>query len=175
MVGRWRVALQELDYTIGYVPGKENDIADAMSRLCLNRMEKKSELVSSLHVKQLTTNEQYELIGSCHNATVGHGGVQRTLRNLKAKKKVWPGMKEAVKTFIKNCPCCQKMSAVKIPINSYTYTTSTYKPMCCLNIDFIGPFPDKGHILVMIDTFTRFVELYATEDATAKAVWHAQH
>ena len=87
MVGRWRVALQKLDYTIGYVPGRENDIADAMSRLCLNRMEKKSGLVSSLHVKQLTTNEQYELIGSCHNATVGHGGVQRTLRNLKAKKK----------------------------------------------------------------------------------------
>ena len=75
MVGRWRVALQELDYTIGYVPGKENDIADAMSRLCLNRMENKSGLVSSLDVKQLTTNEQYELIGSCHNATVGHGGV----------------------------------------------------------------------------------------------------
>ena len=83
MVGRWGVALQELDYTIGYVPGKENDIADAMSRLYLNRMEKKSGLVLSLHVKQLTTNEQYELIGSCHNARIGHGGVQGTLRNLK--------------------------------------------------------------------------------------------
>ena len=41
--------------------------------------------------------------------------------------------------------------------------------MECLNIDFIGPFPDRGYILVMIDTFTRFVELYATKDATAKA------
>ena len=79
-------------------------------------------------------------------------------------------MKEAIKSFIKNCLCCQKMSAIKIPVNLYTYTTSTYKPMKCLNIDFIGPFPDKGYILVMIDTFTRFVELYATTDATAKAV-----
>ena len=161
-----------MDYTIGNVPGKENDIADAMSRLCLNRVEKKSGLVSSLHVKQLTTNEQYVLIGSCHNATVGHGGVQRMLRNLKAKKKVWPGMKEAVKIFIKNCPCCPYLS-VKIPINSYTYTTSTYKPMEYLNIDFIGPFPDKGYVLVMIDKFTRFVELYATKDATAKAAYTA--
>jgi hypothetical protein len=41
--------------------------------------------------------------------------------------------------------------------------------MECLNIDFIGPFPDKGYILVMIDTFSRFVELYATPDATAKS------
>jgi Integrase core domain/Chromo (CHRromatin Organisation MOdifier) domain len=61
------------------------------------------------------------------------------------------------------------MSAVKTPVISYTHTTSTYKPMECLNIDFIGPFPDKGSILVMIDTFTRFVELYATPDATAKS------
>ena len=159
----------ELDYTIGYVQGKNNTIADAMSRLCLNNMEKKTGLVSSLHVKQPTTLQQYEIIEKCHNATVGHGGVQRTLRNLQKQKHSWPGMKEAIKTFIKNCPCCQKMSAIKTPVNSYTYTTSTYKPMECINIDFIGPFPDKGHILVMIDTFTRFVELYATPDATAKS------
>ena len=81
---------------------------------------KKSGLVLSLHVKQLTTNEQYELNGSCHNARIGHGGVQGALRNLKAKKKVWPGMKKAVKTFIKNCPRCLKMSAIKVPVNYYT-------------------------------------------------------
>ena len=65
------------------------------------------------------------------------------------------------------------MSAMKYPINAYRYTTSTLKPMECLNIDFIGPFPDKGYILVMIDTFSRFVELYATPDATAKAACKA--
>ena len=121
------------------------------------------------HVRQPTTLEQNELIKKCHNATVGHGGVQRTLSNLQKQKNSWPGMKDATKSFIKNCPCCQKMSAIKIPVNSYTYTTSTYKTMECLNIDFIGPFPDKGYILVMIDTFTRFVELSGTTDATAKA------
>ena len=41
------------------------------------------------------------------------------------------------------------MWAMVYPINSYRYTTSTYKPMECLNIDFIGPFPDKGYILVI--------------------------
>ena len=39
--------------------------------------------------------------------------------------------------------------------------------MECLNIDFIGPFPDKGCIFVIVRTFTRWVELYATADATA--------
>ena len=88
---------------------------------------------------------------------------------LKSKEKSVAGHERGIKNFIKNCPCCQKMSAVKVLINSYTYTTSTYKPLECINIDFIGPFSDKGYILVMIDTFTRFVELYATKDATAKA------
>ena len=36
MVGRWSMALQELDYTIAYVRGSENTVADAMSRLCAN-------------------------------------------------------------------------------------------------------------------------------------------
>ena len=46
-------------------------------------------------------------------------------------------------------------------------TTSTYTPMECLNIDFIGPFPDQGYILVIVDTFTRWVELDRTTDATS--------
>ena len=39
--------------------------------------------------------------------------------------------------------------------------------MECLNIDFLGPFPDKGYILVIVSTFTRWVELYLTTDSTA--------
>ena len=44
-----------------------------------------------------------------------------------------------------------------------------HSPMDCLNIDFIGPFPDKGYILVVVCTFTRWVELYATIDATSQS------
>jgi hypothetical protein len=32
--------------------------------------------------------------------------------------------------------------------------------MEALNIDIIGPFPDKGYVMSIIDTFTRWVELY---------------
>ena len=31
MVSRWRMALQELEYTIGYIPGKQNEIADEVN------------------------------------------------------------------------------------------------------------------------------------------------
>ena len=168
MVGRWRCALQELDFTVEYVKGKDNEIADAMSRLCINQTPTTGIVSAIITIKPLST-ERYALMTKCHNTTVGHGGVQRTLRNLKKLKQKWTGMRHDVKSFIDNCPCCQKLSTVKYPVNAHRFTTSTYKPMECLNIDFIGPFPDKGYILVMIDTFTRFVELTATPDATAKS------
>ena len=55
---------------------------------------------------------------------------------------------------------------IKIPIHSHPFTTSTFSPMECLNIDFIGPYPDKQDVMVIIDTFTRWVELYASPEAT---------
>ena len=59
------------------------------------------------------------------------------------------------------------MNMLKMPIHAHGFTTSTYTLIECLNIDFIGPFPDQGYILVIVDTFTRWVELYHTTDATA--------
>jgi hypothetical protein len=59
------------------------------------------------------------------------------------------------------------MSLLKIPIHAHGFKTSTYTPMECLNIDFVGPFPDDGYVFVIVDTFTRWVELYHTLDATA--------
>ena len=74
---------------------------------------------------------------------------------------------DLVRYFVKHCPVCQKLSAVKFPSHAHPFTTSTYEPMQCLNIDFIGPFPDKGYIF--FDTFTRWFKLYHTPDATAKS------
>ena len=36
-----------------------------------------------------------------------------------------------------------------------------------LNIDFVGPFPDKGYLMVVIDTFTRWVEIYHSKAVAA--------
>ena len=58
-------------------------------------------------------------------------------------------------SLITHCPCCQKITALKIFIHAHdSFTTSIDSPMDCLNIDFIGPFPDKGYILVVDCTFT---------------------
>jgi transposase InsO family protein len=89
------------------------------------------------------------------------------MKRLQDVNKRWEFQRHHVRWFIDHCPLCQKMSMLKIPIHAHGFSTSTYTPMECLNVDFIGPFSDGGYIFVIVDTFTRWVELFHTVDATA--------
>ena len=152
--------MQELDFT---VKGSDNELADALSRLCPNLTEIALPLtitrdvfssssssftsVAALTVIELATDEQILHIQMCHNGIVGHNGVDRTLTRLYSLNQVWKNMKQHVRSYIRNCPCCQKLSAVGAKINATHFSTS-------------GPFPDKGYILVIIDTFSRWTEMF---------------
>ena len=37
-----------------------------------------------------------------------------------------------------------------------------------LNIDYVGPYPDKGYCLVFTDTFTRWIELFPVDSANSE-------
>jgi hypothetical protein len=178
MVTRWYVALQEFDYTLHFVKGSQNTIADAMSLLCPNLTELALPLpiptvpedgmsLAALRAVPSPSDDQLEALQMCHNAIIGHGGVDRTITKLISLSHNWPYMRQHVKTFIRQCPCCQKMDNVRVPIHVHHYVTSSYKPFEVLSIDYVGSFPDDGHVLVIICAFTRWVELYWCQDATA--------
>ena len=61
------------------------------------------------------------------------------------------------------------MSAKDPEINASHFATSNYAIFDTLNVAYIGPFPDKGYILVIIDTFTRWMELFWCANADAKS------
>ena len=176
MIVRWFIALSQYSYEIEYISGNDNGIADSMSRLCRNNMtdlphvyNNTDILCSNIIEKFKLTTFQYKTISSLHNSKVGHFGLERTMKRLNDIKQKWEFQRQHVRWFIDHCPCCQKMSMLKIPLHAHGFTTSTYTPMECLNVDFIGPFPDGGYIFVIIDTFTRWVELFHTIDATASS------
>ena len=98
----------------------------------------------------------------CHNAIVGHNGVDRTLTRLYSLNQVWKNMKQHVRSYIRNCPCCQKLSAVDAKINAAHCSTSTHAIFDTLNID-------KGYILVIIEAFSRWTEMFWCKDATAES------
>jgi len=174
MIIRWYMAIQELDYSLEEILGVKNVVADKFSRLCPNLMKElpeeydNADIVCSVLNKFRLSNDEYAILSTVHNSTVGHFQVERTVKRLLRLNLKWKFLRQKVKKFIQECPCCQKMSQIKIPIAAHPFSASTFTPMECLNIDFIGPYPDKGYIMVIIDTFTRWVELYLSDDATAQ-------
>ena len=173
-VYRWKLAIQRYDFTIKHIAGASNVVADAFSRCVFDEHstpELPVQAVAAMN-EMVLTDEQYKLIGLCHNSTVGHHGVERTVKKLQASGKSWPYLREHVRTFIRMCPCCQKMSYLKVPIVAQRFTTTAPGPMEALNIDYLGPFPEdeygNAHVLTVIDTFTRAVGLYAVPTLEAK-------
>ena len=179
MVVRWEMALQELDKLQVWIPGSVNEISDAFSRLCHNKMERTvvtENQVSTGEINGIVSatlgtfripDADYKYISQCHNSITGHKGVEDTISKLHKGKIFFKYMRTKVKKFIRECPTCQKISASKFLNNASPFTTSSSNIMECINMDFLGPFHDGGYVLTVIDKFSRWVELYATDDATA--------
>ena len=71
-------AIQELDYEIKFIAGNTNNIADALSRLCINLKDNAPKHMSAALVQgESITNEHYKAISACHNSMVGHSGLER--------------------------------------------------------------------------------------------------
>ena len=174
MVIRWNIAIQELDYTVRFIPGSQNTIADSMSRLCPNfAIEPDSQMLAALTDYDSMDKDHIESLSQCHNSIIGHGGVDRTIANLQQLSLDWPTMKQDVKLYIQTCPVCQKLNTSKTTSRAYPFSTSSSKPMSILNIDFVGPFPTKEYILVIIDTHSRWIELFQCPDASSESAAHA--
>ena len=123
------------------------------------------------------SDETYAKLAKVHNATVGHLGVERTMFRLKRLNDTWPSMRTDIMLFIKQCPCCQKMSRIKIPIHTASFTTASYGLMKKLSMDCIGRLKETEdgytHILAIIDNFSRYVGLYPIKGASALHVAEA--
>jgi len=179
-VQRWKDDLQEYNFDLEHIPGEQNVVADAFSRLLPLTSEQINMLEEELNIiveHTIIPADKYKIISKVHNSAVGHHGSERTFAKLRAAGHEWQNMRLHTKQFIKQCPCCQKMSTIKLPIETLRFTTTTYEPMQRINIDTINlnQPDDRGnkHIIVMIDCFSRWVELYPISDLTAKVAAQA--
>ena len=185
-VKRWKLAIQNFDFDVEHIEGEKNIEADGFSRLIPIPTEEELEpdeidenrlFVLRAHIGSQSNidripKEVYDKIKLTHNTDVGHFGIERTLARLRSLKYKWPEMRKHVKHFIKRCPICQKLSAIKPIINTEPYTLSSYEPFGRICVDTIGPLPidsenQNGYILVIIDAFSRFVRLYPIPDTSA--------
>jgi hypothetical protein len=161
-----------------HVPGKEvhQFVPDALSRLCENNMPPKTTVASSSHgilAAMVPTfhipDAIFRVIAKVHNSAVGHHGLQMCKKRLKAQG--YNFTDRMITQFIRQCPCCQVMNRLRIPIRTHPFTCASYNPFEVLLLDHIGPLKadDKGYtyILVIIDAFSRWVELFPTTSVCA--------
>ncbi len=169
---RWKLALQEYDFTAKYVKGADNVAADYFSRYMFDTADLPEYQACLLDAWEIP-EQAYRTITKYHNHFNGHGGVERTMNLVLKNEQRWPFMREHIKHFVKTCACCQKMRTIHPVVKLKGFTTSSYEPMARLGVDTIRPFPadEQGntHIVVVIDHFTRWIELYPVAGATGAA------
>ena len=182
MVTRWFMAYQDYDIiSWQHVKGIDNDVPDSFSRLCSSAgsaTPAEDQHATSL-LFQLTgyemDDDHWETIrtkGHGPGSDRGHGGIKRTLNILTEQGYDWPTMGKDVRKFIKMCPCCQKMNVMKPIIHSYPFTLSTYGLFHTVSVDLIEKLKTDqfgmSMIVVIIDNFSRFIDLYPISNTGAE-------
>lgn len=160
---RWRLQLQEFSFNIEHIDGADNVVADALSRLCM---------ITAVTEEESNGNH-VDVMKSFHNCYVGHHGVSRMMKILEEANIKWPNMRRDVTQFVKNCLVCQKIKTQPVPqVNLVQRTLQGRYPMEHVAVDTIGPLTEDqdGHryILVIIDEYSKYCELYATKTVQAQ-------
>lgn len=107
----------------------------------------------------------------CHNDTMGHGGFHTTLRHLVQNGRSWPTLRTDLRRLIRHCPTCQKARVPFRPGVRGFSSLAVDQPFTEVAVDFMGPFPadvdGNKYILVFVDHFSRYTELFATKDCSS--------
>ena len=106
-----------------------------------------------------------------HALLSGHLGFRKTKQKT-LMKYYWFNIRDDIRNWVKQCEVCGKVKKPpklpRAPLGSMPVGA----PMDRLATDFLGPFPEtprgNRHILVVTDIFTKWVEIFAVQDQSAK-------
>lgn len=146
---RWRLELSCYSFDIVYRPGRDNIVADTLSRIC-------------------GASDTRHLF-SLHQALC-HPGITRMFHWVRSKN--LPYSLDDVKKMTSACPTCAEIKPRFFKPQNQHLIKATM-PFERLNIDFKGPIPSscKNHyILTVIDEYSRFPFAFPCRDVSSATV-----
>ncbi|KAL0838547.1 hypothetical protein ABMA28_016655 [Loxostege sticticalis] len=116
--------------------------------------------------------EQEKIISAYHDDPIaGHYGVEKTIGRI-SRRYYWKGMRTQVENYVKTCVNCQRYKPSNLKPAGLLQTTAINQRFEVISFDLFGPLPkspdNKAWIFIVEDYATRWVELFALEQATAQ-------
>jgi len=104
--------------------------------------------------------DEKEIQRRLEHAHVGHWSIETTYHNAKMEFGEWRGMMNDICKFVRHCKSCAYSGHPQIRDN---YSSNTVDQLGQrVHIDYTGPLFDGSHLLVIVDGFSRFVQVSRT-------------
>jgi hypothetical protein len=148
-----------------YVINKEQFFLDENGILWNRSKNSTIRLVVPKEYKQELMRLNHDLI------LTGHQGIDRIRAKIQSKY-YWYKMNEKVKWYVQTCQKCNRFKKATRKTKCPLINFHAGAPMERVHIDFLWPLPEKNNvnsnILVMVDQFTKLVEIIPLPSQTAE-------
>jgi hypothetical protein len=167
IVVRWRVLLQSFTFKLKHIPGKENLVADWLSRMY--------PLSTDAVVASITEKPSLQdMFHAVHGGRSLHHGAKRTYLALCSR---YPGhgiSLRVIQDLVSECPICQKdrIPLATIPHNHVLQTLMHHKRTIGIDHVTVTPADEDGFVglLLLVELDTKFPQAYPVRDYTAETV-----
>ena len=169
---RYQLSLEEYDFELRHIPGSENHVADALSRLT-STLNPEAEpftpslaknatepIVTTITAADSENVNENDVIANYHNA--GHFSINKVRRAILDAGYNIKFLRSKIYKYASSCPqCISNKSYSTVVKNSSLPKAPSIQAMEFVAMDIVGPLPQKGpyrFVLTMIDHATRWLE-----------------